>query len=523
MAVASVVLGASSVIAIESTLALAPFVFSAGARASSRNRFENGLHAVSNGRKRPRRNSRPRTIEGDGGQPRTTEDDRGRLRATEDDGGPAVDRFAWACSLAVLSPTARPGSDSSPLGPEEKMTSPEVLLGNGGRQMDISFSVEDIYGCFCDRSGCKPRSKGGNPDVDNPLLETISVIEDFDSDDFYAEKDSSGYAGSCSIDSGYKSACPTPDLVSYAEQGPQGQGHGPRPRIPMGTKVMCRSSLDDFSAFKQTLASAIQQTTTTKTVQDVEPYLVTPLEMKPPLPPKGELRRKVIPLDLGLPPKKPEMASSKMVRFNPKVDSDDLEEKQVLPSFKSKTKPILRDRLCEGLRRRFRDTPPEDGTMPMLEEEIDTLLYGKTHPPLPRPDDVPSGSKSLKKWETSTNLHGSNAIFSIEDLVSSVCSAQRNQRNRFEEAAAEEEAECDYHVYEEIMYGMTRERSVTPPPPLPARPPNFIKCSEVPKQRNNLYLIFGDQKARKSIAESLAKESQHTSDEYGFPLPQARD
>ena len=56
----------------------------------------------------------------------------------------------------------------------------------------------------------------------NPLLETISTIEDLcDSGDeghttcpMDLDKDSIGYAGSNSIDSGYKSSCPTPDYSS---------------------------------------------------------------------------------------------------------------------------------------------------------------------------------------------------------------------------------------------------------------------------------------------------------------------
>jgi len=59
----------------------------------------------------------------------------------------------------------------------------------------------------------------------NPLLETISTIEDDSGDEsgpphrldatpVDLDKDSIGYAGSNSIDSGYKSSCPTPDYSS---------------------------------------------------------------------------------------------------------------------------------------------------------------------------------------------------------------------------------------------------------------------------------------------------------------------
>ena len=56
-----------------------------------------------------------------------------------------------------------------------------------------------------------------------------------------------GYAGTNSIDSGYKSACPTPDLSdslypdTFFLRGSTGGLTSPRPRITMGTRVMSRS------------------------------------------------------------------------------------------------------------------------------------------------------------------------------------------------------------------------------------------------------------------------------------------
>lgn len=57
-----------------------------------------------------------------------------------------------------------------------------------------------------------------------------------------------GYAGTNSIDSGYKSACPTPDLSDslYPEslfmRGSSGGLTSPRPRITMGTRMMSRTT-----------------------------------------------------------------------------------------------------------------------------------------------------------------------------------------------------------------------------------------------------------------------------------------
>lgn len=155
-----------------------------------------------------------------------------------------------------------------------------------------------------------------NPEVcNNPLLETISTIENTccDSDDYSSvlpgcyssktrsqetlpqvndgDKDTIGYAGSNSIDSGYKSSCPTPELSDgsfYGSDGTKGSGsclynrvHDSKPRIAMGTRVMHRQpqqphqphslsqhtsptdvNLDHFMYLRQTLRqtlSAMQQ------------------------------------------------------------------------------------------------------------------------------------------------------------------------------------------------------------------------------------------------------------------------
>lgn len=113
--------------------------------------------------------------------------------------------------------------------------------------------------------------------VDNPLLDTISAIGDPDSDEgdllppapppsasscwgprLHPDADVVGYAGSNSVDSGYKSACPTPELpdpsayldhrlekrgslASLASTGSSsGSGGASKPRIAMGTRVMSR-------------------------------------------------------------------------------------------------------------------------------------------------------------------------------------------------------------------------------------------------------------------------------------------
>lgn len=107
--------------------------------------------------------------------------------------------------------------------------------------------------------------------LSNPLLDTISAIEDDDDDECSTEK-ADGYMGGSSVDSGYKSCCPTPEMVdiayysttltpppaadqqkrlSVASQASQASSAssaslsgalpgGQKPRIAMGTKVMSR-------------------------------------------------------------------------------------------------------------------------------------------------------------------------------------------------------------------------------------------------------------------------------------------
>uniref|UniRef100_T1IIB0 Uncharacterized protein n=1 Tax=Strigamia maritima TaxID=126957 RepID=T1IIB0_STRMM len=150
--------------------------------------------------------------------------------------------------------------------------------------------------------------KANSPEVCNPLLETIRIIQSLDAMDDCAnsseycqqkskiqdkgavgdgDKDSIGYAGSNSVDSGYKSSCPTPDLSDGSCYGGEGKTASSsslnrvpecKPRIAMGTRVMHRQhqypyssnrsansscqydvSLDHLMNLRQTLVTAMQQ------------------------------------------------------------------------------------------------------------------------------------------------------------------------------------------------------------------------------------------------------------------------
>lgn len=136
--------------------------------------------------------------------------------------------------------------------------------------------------------------------VSNPLLDTINSISWMNSDDpdsigtegTYADhgsfrepkyfgnpkytsdfdRDSISYAGSNSIDSGYKSYCPTPepsDGLFYNNETSSKRGSissqcSQKPRIPMGTRVLNRNSMsqyystDDEQDFRHSLLSVMQ-------------------------------------------------------------------------------------------------------------------------------------------------------------------------------------------------------------------------------------------------------------------------
>ena len=162
-------------------------------------------------------------------------------------------------------------------------------------QDNIHLHSRDDLALASPRRSRRRRPRRLRRSVDNPLLDTISSIGCADSDEgdgslsgsapssvptslptssgaastassccavsrLHPETDSIGYAGSNSVDSGYKSACPTPELpdafyhdagrlekrgslASLASSGSSGgsaAGASAKPRIAMGTRVMSR-------------------------------------------------------------------------------------------------------------------------------------------------------------------------------------------------------------------------------------------------------------------------------------------
>ena len=119
------------------------------------------------------------------------------------------------------------------------------------------------------------RSGGQRPGL-NPLLETISVIGDLcDSDDAVDGPASGGlYAGSNSVDSGYKSSCPTPDLAQDASNYISGRppvlkSRRTLPPVPVVVSKVQPSAgnhqidgpldLDHLTSLRRTLLTAIER------------------------------------------------------------------------------------------------------------------------------------------------------------------------------------------------------------------------------------------------------------------------
>lgn len=280
----------------------------------------------------------------------------------------------------------------------------------------------------------------------NPLLDTISVLTydpPDDSDDYYdlngseydqcksvekggkaasgtpeVDRDSIGYAGSSSIDSGYKSFCPTPEIPDPSVYGTEickqtnpyygdasnatsHQGRNAKPRIMMGTKVISRQghvsplrespgsrrsdsslydvNLDHLMYLRQSLLSAIQKCeSSNKCGSECNPEQIRTDCTSNPVDDERYLD------NCRTKPSHPNY--TKTVRFNTDVKVSTVSTAQPAASQpgpdpcradadqqKVQAKSILKDPLCANLRSQL-EAGSADCT---LEEEIDSLLYGR--------------------------------------------------------------------------------------------------------------------------------------------------
>ncbi|XP_077486917.1 uncharacterized protein LOC144098279 isoform X2 [Amblyomma americanum] len=265
----------------------------------------------------------------DGSQPRTADD----AAAAGPVAGPSV--------AAPRAP--KPVRISS--SPDVRRDSSSPAASPGARRKKRPMSQRCPYAA-CGSQQQRALSSG------NPLLDTIgSMTYDpcCESDDYYdlasvylqrrqarqhSDGESIAYAGS--IDSGYKSLCPTPEIPDYeAEAKPVGKrlaaategSHKP-------TQEELDADLDHLMQLRQSLLTAIAR------------------------------------CESPVSPKSPRVGSAgdKTVRFS-------TEKLTSAPSCKApgtRAKPILKDPLCANLRASL-ERPDSGGT---LEEEIDSLLCG---------------------------------------------------------------------------------------------------------------------------------------------------
>lgn len=312
-----------------------------------------------------------------------------------------------------------------------------TLPRNGRRRLPSSSDIDDI----------------STTSSSNPLLDTISVLTydpPDDSDDYYdltsvvyeqcrakedeekpvkasgasqgneGDRDSIGYAGSSSIDSGYKSFCPTPELPDssfygtdrshpysgyYPDSSSLTQGRGSKPRIMMGTKVISRQgqmsptslrespvsrrsdsslydvNLDHLMYLRQSLLSAIQKCESSKaetgskqrkeTNTDKSSNLVEDKRYTDYSPVKNTSYQKTVRFntDVKVSTVNSSQPPSESCDVNSCRTGDPLNDS----ANKIQSKSILKDPLCANLRSQL-EAGSTDCT---LEEEIDSLLYGR--------------------------------------------------------------------------------------------------------------------------------------------------
>lgn len=168
------------------------------------------------------------------------------------------------------------------------------------RFIDSSDSESDSEPEVCPRMmarGLYGSRAGQRPGL-NPLLETISVIGDLcDSDDAVDGPMAAGlYAGSNSVDSGYKSSCPTPDLMAQdasnyiSGRPPVLKSRRTLPAIPVAVTGNHQPAngiesppldLDHLTSLRRTLLTAIERYDTRTKELDRDLMMTVQLERRP--------------------------------------------------------------------------------------------------------------------------------------------------------------------------------------------------------------------------------------------------
>ncbi|XP_068082110.1 uncharacterized protein [Anabrus simplex] len=487
---------------------------------------------------------------GGGGGPRTGGTRRRRSRPTAARrviGGSALELTVLPRDMAASTPTAGAAVEFD--------FDTGTKMGNSKDDMSLVYRRPQHH-------RCRYRRSRRRLDIANPLLETISAIQDAcESDDhdygdagsqYYgvrehrlpgsrfcsdADKDSIGYAGSNSIDSGYKSSCPTPepsDGMLYGNEASskrgsiasQGSQQSQKPRIPMGTKVMNRHShpqyagrdLDHLMYLRQSILSAMQRYEQQAAASSPSPVF-RPRSSSASSPGYRSASPGSGPGSGSspLPQRRPHMASCPSSRtHSPCYSSASNGSGKSSPGHNRSGSCTSRMGLATA------------------EEDIDSLLYG-------RADEMPCSYVTMieDKYRRSSVARvkklrdkSRGGLVATESSSSSDSSCpsptQSPQSGRFSEVAKcmleiiedlQNQTQLpvastgtpvsppapapnppladgsrgsgdgglasgsDYHVYEEIMYELTTRPRVEPgPPPLPARPEAIFRSSSTTKK-----------------------------------------
>nr|CAD7256923.1 unnamed protein product [Timema shepardi] len=442
--------------------------------------------------------------------------------------------------------------------------------------MELSFETSEKLSHFKDDMSliyrkpphhrCRYRKSHRRIEAVNPLLETISAIQDtWESDDHESgdtntqlyggresrlftlrtcsdvDKDSIGYAGSNSIDSGYKSSCPTPEPSEMNIYGNESVSRrsliasqpNQKPRIPMGTKVMGRHSqshyagrdLDHLMYLRQSILSAMHRYEQQAVASSPSP---------------------------GFRPRS-SSASSPGYRSGSPRGSGAIQRRPLMascPTSRTHSPCYTSASNGSGISSPGYHRSRLDSRLVTAEEDIDTLLYGRVQ------EDMHcnyvtmiedkyrrSSVARIKKLTVTTTL--ASPSFLVKPFNDVIVSSSASHLPRKSETSVSvrtgQVPSTDYHVYEEIIYDLTTSpRSESGPPPLPARPDGIFRSGSTgnipplqlipphhhrsgvtsrvlplqpypsqqhrPKQRNNIYSLFREASSRRDISLSLEQE-----------------
>lgn len=388
--------------------------------------------------------------------------------------------------------------------------------------------------------------------VTNPLLDTINTLT-CESDDYYdlidwkSDNNSNNYvAYAGSVDSGYKSHCPTPELseTCYSYQSSY-SSRSNKPKIVMGTKLIGRQSSHETCNLKpketqhklEGRKSSCEQQNGFSSSSFSEEKLVPSNDAS-----TNYLNRAIFEKQLS--------RSSRMVRFSETVKTLSRSKRSRNTPKSRKSKSILKDPVCNNLRSRLTCTSGYT-----LEEEIDNILHGKlVYYDLDKVEfpygfsanddystnrngkDFPTTAMATNTTRLSVNIMKPESFLnsSTEEnnkkpsemvpkmqrskFIKNTVPVKNSKDDKCEELSTLPRINDDrqfYHIYEEIDYNTASASSnKEEPPPLPSRP-RLLKMNSAssskepkncPKQRSNIYRLITDKVERMNISHSLENE-----------------